>query len=124
MQSILGASLIELAALCWHSSGENVCRASYRIFSWGGGELFFFNCRKTMWLIDHSEGEGVGGVCVLSHAACSAEAYCLIPFLTVRFTLWTNKGNAIMSSTGTATFYFKNKISAGGGEYQGPPPSV
>ena len=24
MQSILGASLIELAALCWHSSGGNV----------------------------------------------------------------------------------------------------
>ena len=25
MQSILGAGLIELAALCWHSSGGNVC---------------------------------------------------------------------------------------------------
>ena len=29
--------------------------------------------------------------------------------------MWTNKGNAIMSSTGTATFYFKNIIPAGGG---------
>ena len=56
-------------------------RASYRIF-FVGGELLF----ETMWLIEHSEGEGVGGACVLSHAACSAEAYCLIPFLTVRFT--------------------------------------
>ena len=73
---------------------------------------------------NHSEGEGVGGGCVLSHAAHSAEAYCLIPFLTVRFILWTNKGNAIMSSTETATFY---KIFAGGGggggEFQGPPPN-
>ena len=25
---------------------------------------------------------------VLFHAVCSAEAYCLIPFLTVRFTFW------------------------------------
>ena len=41
-----------------------------------------------MWLIDHSEGEGVGGGCAPSHAACSAETYCLILFLTVRFTLW------------------------------------
>ena len=45
-----------------------------------------------MWLIDHSEGEGVGGGCVLSNAVHSAEAYCLIPFLTVRFTLWINNG--------------------------------
>ena len=67
-------------------------RASYRIFL--RGELFFY-CRETMWLIDHSEGEGVGGGCAPSHAARSAETYCSIPFLTVRFTLWTNKGNAI-----------------------------
>ena len=40
-----------------------------------------------MWLIDHSEGEGVGGGCAFSHAAHSAEAYCLIPFLTVKFTI-------------------------------------
>ena len=46
-----------------------------------------------MWLIDHSEGcvavcvcvWGGGGGGVLSHAACRAEAYCLITFLTVRF---------------------------------------
>ena len=64
-----------------------------------------------MWLIDHSEEEGMGGVCSLPCCAQrSAEAYCL----TVRFPLWTNKGNVIMSSTETATFYFKNKISAGG----------
>ena len=30
MQSILVASLIELAALCWHSSGGNVC-TQYRL---------------------------------------------------------------------------------------------
>ena len=41
-----------------------------------------------MWLIDNSEGEGVGGGCAPSHAACIAETYCLILFLTVRFTLW------------------------------------
>ena len=56
-----------------------------------------------MWLIDHSDGEGVGGGRVLSHAERNTEAYCLIPFLTVRFPLWTNKGNTIMSSTETAT---------------------
>ena len=28
----------------------------------------------------------------MKHAAHSAEAYCLIPCLDVRFTLWTNKG--------------------------------
>ena len=33
-------------------------RASYRIFSWGGGGGTFFYCRETMWLIDHSEGGG------------------------------------------------------------------
>ena len=58
-----------------------------------------------MWLIDHSAvRRRVWEGCVLR----SAEAYCL----TVRFTLWTNKGNAIMSSTETATFYLK--ISTGG----------
>ena len=61
-------------------------RASYRIFPWGGN--FFFIAGETMWLIDHSEGEGVGGGCAPSHAAHSAETYCLILFLTVRFTLW------------------------------------
>ena len=78
-----------------------------------------------MWLIDYSEGEGVGGVCAPSHAAHSAETYCLMLFLTVRFTLWTNKGNAIVSATGTATF---KKICWGGenffwvGKIPGPPP--
>ena len=48
-------------------------RASYRIFSWGGN--FFFIAGETMWLIDHSEGEGVGGGCAPSHAAYSAETY-------------------------------------------------
>ena len=52
----------------------------------------------------------MGGVCAPSHAARSAETYCLILFLTVRFTLWTNKGNAIMSAT-------KKKKSAGAGEF-------
>ena len=50
-----------------------------------------YEARETMWLIDHSEGrvwEGVGGGCAPSHAACSAETYSLILFLTVRFTLW------------------------------------
>ena len=80
-----------------------------------------------MWLIDYSEGEGVGGGCAPSHAAHSAETYCLMLFLTVRFTLWTNKGNAIVSATGTATF---KKICWGGenffwvGKIPGPPPSV
>ena len=40
-----------------------------------GGELFFFIAGETMWLIDYSEGEGVGGGCAPSHAACSAETY-------------------------------------------------
>ena len=62
-----------------------------------------------MWLIDHSEGEGVGGGCAPSHAACSAETYCLILFLTVRFTLW---GMLLCLPLGTATF----KKSAGGGK--------
>ena len=65
---------------------------------------------------------GGGGGGVSSHASRSAETYCMIPFLTVRFTLWTNKGNAIMSATGSATFYFKI-ISTGGG-FQGPLLSV
>ena len=72
-----------------------------------------------MWLIDHSEGEGVGGGYAPSHAAYSAETYCLILFLTVRFTLWTNKGNTIISATGTAllggNFSWVGKI-------PGPPP--
>ena len=69
-----------------------------------------------MWLIDYSEGEGVGGVCAPSHAAYSAETYCLILFLTVRFTLWTNKGNAIVSlPLGQLLF----KKSAGGGTFSG-----
>ena len=72
-----------------------------RIFFVGDDDLFFY-CWETltMWLIDHSEGGRGGGVS--SHAAHSAEAYCLIPILTVIFTLWTNKGSAIVSSTGTA----------------------
>ena len=57
----------------------------------------------------------------------SAETYCLIPFLTVRFTLWINKGNAITSATGTATFYL-NICWGGGGELSlgedSRPPSV
>ena len=91
----------------------------------GGGGNFFFIAGETMWLIEHSEGEGVGGGCAPSHAACSTETYCLILFLIVRFTLWTDKGNAIMSATGT-------KKSAGGGggggnffwvgKIPGPPP--
>ena len=48
-------------------------RASYRIFSWRGN--FFYIAGETMWLIDHSEGEGVGGGCAPSHAAYSAETY-------------------------------------------------
>ena len=55
----------------------------------------------------------MGGGCAPSHAAHSAETYCLILFLTVRFTLWTNKGNAIVSATGTATL---KKICWGGGK--------
>ena len=76
-----------------------------------GGGTFFFIAGETMWLIDHSEGERVGGGCAPSHAAYSTETYCFILFLTVRF---TNKGNAIISATGTATFINKKK-SAGGG---------
>ena len=64
-----------------------------------------------MWLIDHSEGEGVGGGCAPSHAAYSAETYCLILFLTVRFTLC--KGKAIISATGTATFHLKKNLLGG-----------
>ena len=45
--------------------------------------------------------------------------FCLILFLTVRFTLWTNKGNAIISATGTATFYFKKNLLGGGGLFLG-----
>ena len=55
-----------------------------------------------------------GCMCALSHAAHSKETSCLIPFLTMRFTLWTNKGNAIIMST--TTLYLKNKISAGRGK--------
>ena len=51
------------------------------------GEGDFFYCWETMWLIDHSEGEGVEGGYVPSHAVCSAETY---PFLTIRFIFWTN----------------------------------
>ena len=61
-------------------------RASYKIFfvcvcvCGGGGDfLLSIYCRETMWLIDNSEGEGVGGGCAPSHAAHSAEAHCLIP---------------------------------------------
>ena len=90
-------------------------RASYRILSWGGN-LIFFIAGETMWLIDYSEGEGVGGGCAPSHAAHSAETYCLILFLTVRFTFWTNKGNAIVSATGTAAF---KKICWGGKTFSG-----
>ena len=79
------------------------------------GEDFFFYCHETMWLIDYSEGEGVGEKCVPSHAT-----YRNLLFDTLRFTYWTNKGNAIMSSTGTATFYLLGE----GGEFQGPPLSV
>ena len=55
------------------------------------------------------------GGCAPFHAAYSAETYCLIYvlFLTVRFTLWTNKGNAIISATGTATFYLKKSVGGG-----------
>ena len=58
----------------------------------------------------------MGRGCVLSHAAHSTEAYCLIPFLTVRFTLWTNKG-----STETA-MKWGGGGGGGGGGFQGPPP--
>ena len=66
-----------------------------------------------MWLIDYSasEGEGVGGGCAPSHAACSAETYCLILFLTVRFTLWR-----MLLYLGTATF---KKSAGGGGTFSG-----
>ena len=57
-------------------------RASYRIFSWGG--TFFIIAGETMWLIDHSEGEGVGGGIPLP---CCMQRKNLL-FLTVRFTLW------------------------------------
>ena len=30
----------------------------------GGGDFLYY-CRVTMWLIDYSEGEGVGGGCAL-----------------------------------------------------------
>ena len=102
--------LIILASLPNKQWAQGISIASYkhfhtntihRIFSRRGN--FFFIAGETMWLIDHSEGEGVGGGCAPSHAAYSAKTYCLILFLTVRFTLWTNKGNAIMSATGTAT---------------------
>ena len=51
---------------------------------WGGGGgtgnyLLSIYCWETTWLIDNSEGEGVGGGCAPSHAAHSAEAHCLIP---------------------------------------------
>ena len=105
--------LIILASLPNKQWAQGISIASYkhfhttntihRIFSWGRRNYFFI-AGETMWLIDHSEGEGVGGGCAPSHAAFSAETYCLILFLTVRFTLWTNKGDAIISATGTATF--------------------
>ena len=72
----------------------------------GGGGTFFFIAGET---IDHSEGEGVGGcgrgVCSLPCCIQRRNLLFDILFLTVRFTLWTNKGNAIISATGTATFY-------------------
>ena len=42
----------------------------------------------------------MGGGCAPSPATHSTETYSL----TVRFTLWTNKGNAIMSATGTCSY--------------------
>ena len=61
------------------------------------------------FVIGHSGGGGGGGVLPpMLHAAQK-----LILFLIVRFILWTNKGKAIMSATGTAT---KEK-SAGGGDF-------
>ena len=95
-------------------------------FFHGGGPNFFI-AGETLWLIDHSEGEGVGGDVPpppMLHAAQK-----LILFLTVRFTLWTNKGNAIISATGTATFYLKKKSARGGdffwvGKIPGPPPPL
>ena len=41
----------------------------------GGGGGLFYIAGETMWRIDHSEGEGVGGGCAPSHAAHSAETY-------------------------------------------------
>ena len=87
------------------------CRASYRIFSWRGN--FFYIAGETMWLIDHSEGEGVGGGCALSHAAYSADCQIYIV------------GNAIISATGTAILF--NLLGGGGnffwvGKIPGPPP--
>ena len=41
----------------------------------GGGRELFYIAGETMWLIDHREGEGVGGGCAPSHAAHSAETY-------------------------------------------------
>ena len=76
----------------------------------GGGNFFILPGNR---LIEHSEGERVGGGCVLSNAVHSAEAYCLIPFLTVRFTLWITKGNAF---TGTAKYLMgENNFWGGGG---------
>ena len=63
-----------------------------------------------MWLIDNSEGEGV-----LSHAACSAEAYCLIPSDL-------HSGPIGVMLLRLPLGYLKNKISAGAGG--GIPPSV
>ena len=58
----------------------------------------------------------MGGGCVLSNAVHMYSA-CLIPFLTVRFTLWIIKGNAIMSFTGTAKYLMGEKNLLGG-EFQ------
>ena len=87
----------------------------------GGGGNFFFIAGETMWLIDHSEGEGVGGGCAPSNAACSAETCYLILFLTVRLTLWVML--LCLPLHWTATF----KKSAGGDFFwiwkiPGPPP--
>ena len=63
-------------------------------------------------------GEGGG---VSSHAARSAETYCMIPFLTVRFPLWTNKGNAITVCLPLRQLLFILKIEYLLGGIPGPP---
>ena len=67
------------------------------------GGLYFL-AGETMWLIDHSEGEGVGGgggggVCSLPCCG-AAETYCLIYILS---DLHCGPIRVIMSATGTAT---------------------
>ena len=68
----------------------------------GGGGGTFFYCRETMWLIDHSEGKGMGGVCPLP---CCTQCRSLLLYTLFDCHI-SIVGNAIMSSTGTATFYF------------------